>query len=36
MIFPYQTAQKTLEIFAAFHEGDTKFTAYEDFNDSVF
>ena len=29
------TAQKTPEIFAALHKGDTKLTAHEDFNDSV-
>ena len=29
------TAQKTPEIFAALHKGETKLTAHEDFNDSV-
>lgn len=35
MINALMTAQKTPEIFAALHKGDTKLTAYEDFNDSV-
>ena len=35
MINALMTAQKTPEIFAALHKGDTKFTAHEDFNDSV-
>ena len=35
MINALMTAQKTPEIFAALHKGDTKLTAHEDFNDSV-
>lgn len=35
MINALMTAQKTPEIFAALHKGDTKLTAREDFNDSV-
>ena len=35
MINTLMTAQKTPEIFAALHKGDTKLTAHEDFNDSV-
>lgn len=35
MITALMTAQKTPEIFAALHKGDTKLTAHEDFNDSV-
>lgn len=35
MINALMTAQKTPEIFAALHKGDTKLTAHEDFNDFV-
>ena len=35
MINALMTAQKTPEIFAALHKGETKLTAHEDFNDSV-
>ena len=35
MINALMTAQKTPEIFAALHKGDTKLTAHEDFNDSL-
>ncbi len=35
MINALMTAQKTPEIFAVLHKGDTKLTAHEDFNDSV-
>lgn len=35
MINTLMTAQKTSEIFAALHKGETKLTAHEDFNDSV-
>ena len=35
MINALMTAQKTPEIFAALHKGDTKLTAHVDFNDSV-
>lgn len=35
MINALMTAQKTPEIFAALHKGDTKLTAHENFNDSV-
>ena len=35
MINALMTAQKTPEIFAALHKGDTKLTVHEDFNDSV-
>ena len=35
MINALMTAQKTPEIFATLHKGDTKLTAHEDFNDSV-
>ena len=35
MINALMTAQKTPEIFASLHKGDTKLTAHEDFNDSV-
>ena len=35
MINALMTAQKTPEIFAALHKGDTKLTAHKDLNDSV-
>ena len=35
MINALMTAQKTPEIFAALHKGETKLTVHEDFNDSV-
>lgn len=35
MINALMMAQKTPEIFAALHKGDTKLTVHEDFNDSV-
>ena len=35
MINALMTAQKTPEIYAALHKGETKLTAHEDFNDSV-
>ena len=35
MINALMTAQKTPEIFAALHKGETKLTVHEDFNDFV-